>query len=146
MHASSSEKLFCLLRNHSNTQPASTGKLAFEGAEYYSDNVHSEWAERLGTSSGEGWRGACSFSLTTPKHRHIAWPGQLSFGRHHNIRSWTNSLFSYKALGLDTILPEHLKYAWWCDSLISLLNASKSLNLPSMAYCQIKKERSHRPL
>ena len=49
---------FRLLRNHSNTHPAPTGKLAFEGVEYLGDNVHNGWAdifERLAISSYEGY-------------------------------------------------------------------------------------------
>ena len=54
IHASNSEKLFRLLRTHSNTQPAPTEKLVFERAEYQGDSMHNGWAdffERLGTSS-----------------------------------------------------------------------------------------------
>ena len=59
MHASNSEKLFHLLRNHGNTQPAPTGKLVFEGAEYYSENIHNGWV-------------VGRFLCNTQTYRHIA--------------------------------------------------------------------------
>ena len=80
MHASNSEKLFRLLRNHGIMHTTNSHRQVGLWRSWVLQWEHTQWVSR--------------FLCNTQTYRHIAWPGRLSFGRHHNIKSWRSHQFS----------------------------------------------------